>query len=53
MIAITSVHSDRKAPGLIIRIPKRLTQEIGWHDKEKIVIESKDGKLTLYREAEE
>ena len=50
MIGITTVHSDRKSPGLFIRIPKRITQEIDWKDKQRIVIESKDGKLTLYKE---
>ena len=53
MLDTTTVHSDRKSPGLIIRIPKRITQEIGWIDKQRIIIESKDGKLVLYREADE
>ena len=50
VIDTTTVHSDGKSPGLIIRIPKRITQEIGWRDKQRIVVESVAGKLVLYKE---
>ena len=48
MLAITTVHLDRKSPGLIIRLPKRIAQEIGWKDKQQVIIET-DGTRLLVR----
>jgi antitoxin component of MazEF toxin-antitoxin module len=47
MIATTRVHMDRKSPGLIIRVPKSVTEEIGWADKQKIVIYVQGNELLL------
>ena len=47
MIAITTVHMDRKSPGLIIRFPKRIAQEIGWKDKQQVIVETDGTRLLL------
>ena len=47
MIAITTVHLDRKSPGLIIRLPKRIAQEIGWKDKQQVIVETDGTRLLL------
>ena len=47
MLAITTVHLDRKSPGLIIRIPKRIAQEIGWKDKQQVIVETDGTRLSL------
>ena len=52
MIAITTVHMDRKSPGLIIRLPKRIAQEIGWKDKQQVVVET-DGSRLMVRVAQQ
>jgi antitoxin component of MazEF toxin-antitoxin module len=52
MIAVTTVHMDRKSPGLIIRLPKRIAQEIGWKDKQQVVVET-DGSRLMVRVAQQ
>ena len=47
MIATTRVHMDRKSPGLIIRVPKRVTEEIGWEDMQQIVIFVRENELVI------
>ena len=47
MIATTRVHMDRKSPGLIIRVPKKVTEEIGWEDMQQIVIIVKGNELVI------
>ena len=47
MIATTRVHMDRKSPGLIIRVPKRLTEEIGWEDMQQVVITIQANELVI------
>ena len=47
MIAVTTVHLDRKSPGLIIRLPKRIAQEIGWKDKQQVIVETDGTRLLL------
>jgi antitoxin component of MazEF toxin-antitoxin module len=47
MIATTRVHMDRKSPGLIIRVPKRLTEEIGWEDMQQVVITVRANELVI------
>ena len=47
MIAVTTVHLDRKSPGLIIRLPKRIAQEIGWKDKQQVIVETDGPRLLL------
>lgn len=50
MIATTRVHMDRKSPGLLIRVPKRITEEIGWADRQQVIISVQGNELVMRAE---
>ena len=50
MIATTRVHMDRKSPGLLIRVPKRITEEIGWEDRQQVIISVQGKELVMRAE---
>ncbi len=52
MIQLTTVHTDKKAPGLFIRIPKRIAQELAWPDKALVSVQVVGGKVILSREVQ-